>query len=393
MAIQTFTAGQVLTAAQMNSLQANDYNQTVSTKTANYVLVAADKGTRIEMNKSGAGTVTVNTGLFSAGDTLIISNISADAVTVTAGTATVVGQNLVIPQYGQGTLFFSSASASIFFLAGSGPALPIIADYLVIAGGAGGAPGTTGVAFGGGGGGGGFRSSVSATGGGGALETGFTITSGVTYTITVGGGGASDTNGVDSSIAGTGITTITSTGGGKGGKSIVLLPATGGSGGGGASGAVNAGAAGTANQGFAGGSGRGSPNNAGGGGGAGAVGLDAILNGDGGVGTATLISGSSVTRAAGGGGAPVGVGGTGGGGNGNTGGAGTAGTANTGGGGGGGNATGSAAGGAGGSGLIIIRTLDSVADASTLTVGTQTTSGGYKIYTFNASGTIAWASL
>jgi len=122
MAIQDFTAGQVLTAAQMDSLQANDYNWTVSTKTANYTLVAADKGTRIQMNKSGTGTVTVNTGLFSAGDTLIISNISADAVTVTAGTATVVGQNLIIPQYGQGTLFFSSASASIFFLAGSGSA-------------------------------------------------------------------------------------------------------------------------------------------------------------------------------------------------------------------------------------------------------------------------------
>jgi len=33
MAKQDFTAGQVLTAAQMDSLQANDYNWTVSTKT------------------------------------------------------------------------------------------------------------------------------------------------------------------------------------------------------------------------------------------------------------------------------------------------------------------------------------------------------------------------
>jgi hypothetical protein len=46
MAIQDFTVGQVLTAAQMDSLQANDYNQTVSTKTADYTLVASDKGTR-----------------------------------------------------------------------------------------------------------------------------------------------------------------------------------------------------------------------------------------------------------------------------------------------------------------------------------------------------------
>jgi hypothetical protein len=47
MAIQDFVAGQVLTAAQMDALQANDYNQTVSNKTASYTLVAADKGTRV----------------------------------------------------------------------------------------------------------------------------------------------------------------------------------------------------------------------------------------------------------------------------------------------------------------------------------------------------------
>ncbi|CAB4222154.1 hypothetical protein UFOVP1649_28, partial [uncultured Caudovirales phage] len=39
MAKQTFTVGQVLTAAQMTSLQGNDYNQTVNGKTASYTLV------------------------------------------------------------------------------------------------------------------------------------------------------------------------------------------------------------------------------------------------------------------------------------------------------------------------------------------------------------------
>ena len=76
MAIQTFTSGQVLTAAQVNALQTNDFNQTVSTKTANYTLVAADKGTRVVMNVSSASTVTVNTSLFSAGDSLVIQNRS-----------------------------------------------------------------------------------------------------------------------------------------------------------------------------------------------------------------------------------------------------------------------------------------------------------------------------
>ena len=116
MAIQDFTAGQVLTAAQMDSLQANDFNQTVSTKTANYVLVAADKGTRVVMNAAGATTITVNTSLFSAGDTLQLQNIGAGVTTVTAGTATVSSAGpLAIPQYGSGTLFFSSAGVAIYF--------------------------------------------------------------------------------------------------------------------------------------------------------------------------------------------------------------------------------------------------------------------------------------
>lgn len=118
MAKQTFTTGSVLTAAQMNSLQANDYNQTVSQKTASYVLVAADAGTRIEMNAAGATTVTVNTGLFTAGDTLFIQNIGAGACTVTAGTATVnkaTAGSLTLSQYQGGTLYFISASSAIFF--------------------------------------------------------------------------------------------------------------------------------------------------------------------------------------------------------------------------------------------------------------------------------------
>ncbi len=116
MALQTFTAGQILTAAQMNSLQANDYNQTVSTKTASYVLVAADKGTRIVMNSASATTITVNTSLFAAGDTLYLQNINTGVCTLTAGTATVTSAGpLTIPQWGSGTLYFTSASAAIYF--------------------------------------------------------------------------------------------------------------------------------------------------------------------------------------------------------------------------------------------------------------------------------------
>ena len=116
MAIQTFTAAQVLTAAQMNALQANDYNQTVSAKVASYTLVAADKGTRITMSNAAATTITVNTSLFAAGDSLRIQNIGVGACTITAGTATVTSAGpLALVQWAGGQLYFTSASAAVWF--------------------------------------------------------------------------------------------------------------------------------------------------------------------------------------------------------------------------------------------------------------------------------------
>ena len=116
MAITTFTSGQILTAAQMNAVQSNDFNQTVNTSTASYILVASDKGTRRVMNSGSATTITVNTSLFSASDTLVLQNIGAGVCTVTAGTATVSSAGpLAIPQYGSGTLYFTSAGVAIYF--------------------------------------------------------------------------------------------------------------------------------------------------------------------------------------------------------------------------------------------------------------------------------------
>ena len=116
MAKQTYTTGQVLTAAQMTALQTNDWNQTVSAKTASYTLQAADAGTHITMNLGSATTITVNTALFTAGDTLRITNIGAGTCTVTAGTATVTSAGpLALTQWASGILYFTTASASIFF--------------------------------------------------------------------------------------------------------------------------------------------------------------------------------------------------------------------------------------------------------------------------------------
>jgi len=245
--------------------------------------------------------------------------------------------------------------------------VPIIADFLVIAGG-----GSGGYDSGAGGGAGGYRNSYSTetSGGGGSSEASLNLTLGAVYTITIGAGGAAVTGssvgnpGNDSSISGTGITTITSIGGGRGGR------ASSGGGNGGSGGGY--GGSGTANQGFNGGSG----GNTGGGGAGEAGSTDA--SSDGGDGLSSSITGSSVAR--GGGGAGSGTGGTGGGGN-----DGDDGVANTGGGGGRWNGV-EPDSGAGGSGVVILRLLTSQYSGTTTGSPTVTTSGSDTILVFNASG-------
>jgi hypothetical protein len=117
MAKQTFTTGQVLTAAQMTSLQQTAMlGGDASAKVASYVLVAADAGTAISMSNGSATTITVNTGLFAAGDIVTIVNLGAGVCTITAGTATVATSgSLALAQNQGGVLRFTSASAAIFF--------------------------------------------------------------------------------------------------------------------------------------------------------------------------------------------------------------------------------------------------------------------------------------
>jgi hypothetical protein len=114
---QTFTTGQVLTAAQMTSLQQTAMGGGSTTaKVASYTLVAADAGTVVQMNAAGATTITVNQNLFSAGDTLQIQNIGAGVCTVTAGSASVnTAGSLALSQYEGGQLYFNTASAAFFF--------------------------------------------------------------------------------------------------------------------------------------------------------------------------------------------------------------------------------------------------------------------------------------
>ena len=125
MAKQSFVTGQVLTAAQLTSLQQTAMSGgAASAKTASYTLVAADAGTAISMSSTSATTITINTGLFAAGDTVFIQNLNTGICTITAGTATVnTSASLALAQYEGGTIYFTSASAALFFKgAGAAPA-------------------------------------------------------------------------------------------------------------------------------------------------------------------------------------------------------------------------------------------------------------------------------
>lgn len=365
MAIQDFTALQILTASQMDTLQANDYNWTVSTKTDSYTLTAADKGTRVVMNAATAKTITVDTSIFEAGDTLQIINIGAGTCTVTAGTATVTTSgSLALAQWGGGTLYFTSASASIFFpyggvsygtaTGGSSSSITVsginytllsfttddnlvvskagLFDCLTIGGGG---AGSSGTADGGG-------------GAGGVQETTIYLAA-ATYAVDVGAGGAIGKDGFASII---GNSLAVGTEGGRGGAYPVaggiFAGGNGGSGGGDSNGNAGIGI-GITGQGFNGGDN--SASGGGGGGGAAAVGGNAVTTtgGNGGAGRdISLWLGQAATttyKAGGGGGGGTGSGGTGGIGGGGA--SGVAGTANSGGGG-GKNA-------AGGSGIVYVR--------------------------------------
>jgi len=114
---QSFSSGQTLLSSQMNDLQTNDFNQTVSTKTDAYTFVVGDRGTRVVLNDTTARTFTIDDAIFSAGDTIQVHNINTGVLTIAAGAGvTLNGADvLTVAQYQGGTIFFTSASSAIFF--------------------------------------------------------------------------------------------------------------------------------------------------------------------------------------------------------------------------------------------------------------------------------------
>jgi hypothetical protein len=366
-----FTAGQVLTAAQLDAA----FNTfTINTQTGTtYTLGAADAGEMVTINNNSGGTVTIPTNAttaFATGTHISVLNngtagtftvAGAGGVTFTSDVTTLapwavitVVKTATNTWYGvaggsgkasvSGTTGSPSVDTSsrpgktIYTFNGSG-SITVASAGLVeirVCGGGGGGQGARNTQYEGAGGG----------GGGHVVDTSAYLPAG-THTVTVGAGGAAGAGNVaangDGSAGSPGFASLVARyvaiGGGGGGAGT--KGGRGGSGGGGCGtygGGTNlgnpTGGLADAGQGNNGAVGSGL-STAGGGGGAGAAGSGTT----GGAGLADSITGSSVTRCAGGNAAT---------------GSGSPGGANTGNGGAGGLASSSSAGSAGGSGQVII---------------------------------------
>jgi len=364
------------------------FNFPLNNQSANYVLVSSDNNKRIVMDNAGSTTITVNTGIFTANDTVYFVNKGAGSTTITAGAGITINNanGLVLAQNQSGTLVADSGTNFFFFAnvvgygvatGGSSSTITVggesytlltftassstltvskagLFDFLIVAGGGNGGYANSGAQYGGGG------------GGGGILLSQAYLSANATITVGNGANGRIGIAGDPSSITSGGLTWA-SAGGGQGGGNYTSAgdrfpPYAGGCGGGGlgtgnANYCINAfGKAIGGGIGNRGGNGVQVDNNAGGGGGGGGgVGTDGsgTVGGNGGIGyDASSFRGevAGTTRysgGGGGGGASGGTGGAGGGGN-----RGAIGSANTGGGGGGGvNNDGFA----GGSGIVLVR--------------------------------------
>jgi len=121
MAKQSFTSGQVLTAAQCNTLNGNmGWNLDTNTQTGTtYTLVIGDVGEYVTLNNASPITLTVPASVFSAGDTVNVIQLGAGQVTLSAGVGATLnsqGSKLKLTgQYAAATILFTSATAAVVF--------------------------------------------------------------------------------------------------------------------------------------------------------------------------------------------------------------------------------------------------------------------------------------
>jgi hypothetical protein len=374
-----------LTSAQMNAIT----TLPISTKTASYVAVVGDIGSRIVMNVASANTVTINNSIFAEGDTIFIANKGTGTTTITAGAGVTINGTLTLAQHGGGTLVALSASVFTFFSAsgtgygvatgGTSSSITDGVNYTLLTFTSDGTltVSTAGLfdiaVFGAGGSGGSGGASSRGGGGGGAgsFNLGTFYLAATTYAVTIGVGGVAvnDSDGVagtQSLVAGV----IAGYGGlGGGFQSPISIPSratTRGCGGGGSTNYLTWFQNASEFRAFAGGVGA---NEAGGGGGGGVTAAGSAGSASGGAGGAgydigSFVGAGTLFKGGGGGGGGTSGGGAGGSSVGGAGGgsaaAGSSAGANTGSGGGGACTTGGGGGsfgkgGNGGSGIVYVR--------------------------------------
>ena len=126
MARQTFTAAQVLTATQMNTLQDSVWSDDVRADTTTaYTLVLGDAGRQVTMNNAAASTLTIppNASVaFAVGVKIQVIQLGAGAVTLTAGAGVTINSlstSLILGQYQVATLIKQATNTWVANLGGS----------------------------------------------------------------------------------------------------------------------------------------------------------------------------------------------------------------------------------------------------------------------------------
>ena len=90
----------------------------LSRKTDSYTLVAADNGQVVEMNKATANTLTVPSGVFTAGQQVLITQYGAGQTTLVGSGVTLRsdgGKLKINTQYSSATILFISATEAYVF--------------------------------------------------------------------------------------------------------------------------------------------------------------------------------------------------------------------------------------------------------------------------------------
>lgn len=139
MARQTFTSGQVLTAAQQNQLQNSVWSDDVNAQTGTtYTLVLTDAGKQVTMTNASASTLTVppnSSVAFDVGVRIIVIQLGAGSVTLTAGSGVTVSSastSLAMTQYQTAELIKQATNSWIATLGSGGSSVSGDSDQIIL---------------------------------------------------------------------------------------------------------------------------------------------------------------------------------------------------------------------------------------------------------------------